>query len=132
MARRKPAAVDNPVEESGSSAVARAAEELADAAEMLAASGESGGGSKHSRKKHHRIRKLLVLSGLVSLAYVLVAKTPLKAKLSELVFGPPLDDDEPESITLPVKEPVAKAANTKSEVEAKEGGAGKSTGADDG
>jgi hypothetical protein len=131
MPRRKPAAVDNPVEESGSSAVARAAEELADAAEMLAASGGAQGGSRR-RKRHHRVRKLLVMSGVVSIAYVLITKTPLKAKLSELVFGPPLDDDEPESITLPVKEPVAKAAKTKPEVETKKDGAGKSTGADDG
>ncbi len=78
------------------------------------------------------MRKLLVMSGVVSIAYVLITKTPLKAKLSELVFGPPLDDDEPKSITLPVKEPVAKAAKTKPEDETKKDGAGKSTGADDG
>ena len=130
MRRRKPAAIDNAVDENGSTAVARAAEELADAAEKLAASApdEAQRGSRGAgrRRRRHPVRKLLVASGVVGIAYVVITKTPLKAKLSELVFGPPLDDDEPESITLPVKEPTAestaKSAPTKPKVEAKETG----------
>ena len=139
MRRRKPAAIDNAVDENGSTAVARAAEELADAAEKLAASApdEAQRGSRGAgrRRRRHPVRKLLVASGVVGIAYVVITKTPLKAKLSELVFGPPLDDDEPESITLPVKEPTAestaKSAPTKPKVEAKEAGGAKRAGGSD-
>jgi hypothetical protein len=51
-----------------------------------------------------------MVTGVAGTAYVVVTKTPLKAKLSELVFGPPLEDEELEPITLPVTESPAPAA----------------------
>ena len=42
--------------------------------------------------------------------YLVITRTPLKAKLSELVFGPPLEDEELEPITLPVTGSTADAA----------------------
>ena len=50
-----------------------------------------------------------MVTGVAGTVYVVVTKTPLKAKLSELVFGPPLEDEEPEPITLPVTESPAPA-----------------------
>jgi len=44
----------------------------------------------------------VVLTGVAGAVYLVVTKTPLKAKLSELVFGPPLDEEDLEPITLPV------------------------------
>ena len=69
-----------------------ARERLADASEKLA-------DAIRPRKKHHRVRNvaiaLVVVGGVVALV-----QSPLRAKLTQRLFGPP-PDDEPESITLP-------------------------------
>ena len=56
------------------------------------------------KRWRRRFRRLVMVTGVAGTAYVVVTKTPLKAKLSELVFGPPLEDEELEPITLPVTE----------------------------
>ncbi len=100
-----------------SHAAERAAEVLSEAAERLAregaegvataaagVSGAAGGVAAAVRPKRwrRRIRRVLILGGAVGAAYVVITKTPIAGKLSELVFGPPLDEEEPEPITLPV------------------------------
>jgi hypothetical protein len=132
MRRRKPAAIDNPAEEGGSTAVARAAEELADAAEKLAATAPGKGRRGEGHRKRHLLRKLLALAAVGNIVFLVVTKTRLKEKLSELVFGPPLDDDEPESITLPPAEPAKKTTSHKAKVEAEDAGADPVSGPDGG
>jgi hypothetical protein len=103
-----------------SHAAEKASEILADAAERLAAEVPSGDGlagkvggaaagvassvakAVRPRRWRRRARRLLIVSGTVGAVYVILTKTPLKGKISELVFGPPLDEEEPEPITLPV------------------------------
>ena len=99
-------------------ALERAAETLAESGEKLAKTGEAQAAEAASaarvrladaseklaeairpRKKHHRVRNvaiaLVVVGGVVALV-----QSPLRAKLTQRLFGPP-PDDEPESITLP-------------------------------
>ncbi|MGD0448604.1 MAG: hypothetical protein ABSB36_08310 [Candidatus Dormibacteria bacterium] len=102
-----------------SRAAERAAVVLADAADRLsqevaempitakgrrAAKAAAKAEIKAARPKRwrRRFRRTLVLTGVAGAVYVVVTKTPLKAKLSELVFGPPLDEEDLEPITLPV------------------------------
>jgi hypothetical protein len=54
------------------------------------------------KRWRRRFRRTLVVTGVAGAVYLVVTKTPLKAKLSELVFGPPLDEEDLEPITLPV------------------------------
>ncbi|HYA01447.1 MAG TPA: hypothetical protein VEK76_14030 [Candidatus Binatia bacterium] len=95
-----------------SHAAEKAAEVLAEAAERLAeevpavaapaAAVQAAVGRPRPKRWRRRVRRLLIVTGVAGAAYVAVTKTPLKSKLSELVFGPPLDEEEPEPITLPV------------------------------
>ena len=84
------------------------------------ATGRGAAKAGHPKRRHRRFRRTLVIAGIAGAAYVVVTKTPLRAKLSELVFGPPLDDEEPAPIILPVTEspepgPAAKASEAPSE-----------------
>ena len=102
-----------------SRALERAGESLAEAGERLAKNGEhQAAEAAHSarlrladaserlaeavrpKKKHHRVRNaaiaLVVVGGVVALV-----QSPLRAKLTERLFGPPPADEEPEAITLP-------------------------------
>lgn len=55
------------------------------------------------KRWRRRFRRTLIVTGLAGAVYFVVTKTPVKAKLSEMVFGPPLDEEEDlEPITLPV------------------------------
>jgi hypothetical protein len=102
-----------------SHAAERAAVVLADAAERLsqevsempitakgrrAAKAAAKAEIKAARPKRwrRRFRRTLVVTGVAGAVYLVVTKTPLKAKLSEMVFGPPLDEEDLEPITLPV------------------------------
>jgi hypothetical protein len=102
-----------------SRAAERAAVVLADAADRLsqevadmpitakgrrAAKAAAKAEIKAARPKRwrRRFRRTVVLTGVAGAVYLVVTKTPLKAKLSELVFGPPLDEEDLEPITLPV------------------------------
>ncbi|MBV8194115.1 MAG: hypothetical protein JOY80_01160 [Candidatus Dormibacteraeota bacterium] len=81
-------------EHQAAAAAVNAREHLADASEKLA-------DAIRPKKKHHRVRNaaiaLVVVGGVVALV-----QSPLRAKLTQRLFGPPPDDDdEPESITLP-------------------------------
>ena len=102
-----------------SHAAERAAGVLAEAADRLAqeVSDMPGPAAKGKGRKakaaakaakpkrwSRRFRRLVMVTTAAGTVYVVVTKTPLKAKLSELVFGPPLEDEEPEPITLPVTE----------------------------
>ena len=52
-----------------------------------------------AKKEHHRIRNTVI--GLAAIGgIVALVQSPLRAKLTERLFGPP-PEDEPESITLP-------------------------------
>jgi hypothetical protein len=81
-------------EERGGQATVAARQRLADASEALAVAVRP--------KKRHRIRRLVIL-GAVAGAIVAAAKSPLRSKLADRLFGAPpeFDDDTPESITLP-------------------------------
>ncbi len=94
-----------------SHAAEKAAEVLSEAAERLAKEGAEGvttaatgvaAAAVRPKRWRRRIRRVLILGGAVGAAYMVITKTPIAAKLSELVFGPPLDEEEPEPITLPV------------------------------
>ena len=102
-----------------SHAAERAAVVLADAADRLsqevsempsmakgkrAAKAATKAAIKAARPKRwrRRFRRALVVTGVAGGVYLVITKTPLKAKLSELVFGPPLDEEDLEPITLPV------------------------------
>jgi negative regulator of sigma E activity len=100
-----------------SHAAEKAAEVLADAAERLAQDGSDGvtktAQAAIKRAPHRwqrRLRRMAVAGGVVGTAYVVVTKTAVKSKLSELIFGPPLDEEEPEPITLPVTDQAAPGA----------------------
>jgi hypothetical protein len=101
-----------------SHAAEKAAEVLADAAERLAQESADGAAKvaqtvtkrKRARRWPRRFRRAAIAGGVVGTAYVVVTKTPVKSKLSELIFGPPLDEEEPEPITLPVTEQAAAPA----------------------
>ena len=81
---------------SAADATETARERIADASERLADA------IRPRKRKHHRMRNtaiaLVVLGGVVALV-----QSPLRAKLTERLFGPP-PDDEPDSITLPGSE----------------------------
>lgn len=119
-----------------SHAAEKAAEVLAEAADRLSEQVPNGtvakGHVKVSAKTaapkrwRRRARRALTFSGIAGAAYVLVTKTPLRAKISEWVFGPPLDEDEPEPITLPVTG--SGSESTKAAGEAGAAGAEKSQG----
>jgi hypothetical protein len=103
-----------------SHAAERAAVVLADVGERLAESGEERAGSVATTarerladasealaqavrpKKRRRFRRVLVIV-LAGGGVVALVKSPLRAKLTERLFGAPpdFDDDAPESITLP-------------------------------
>jgi hypothetical protein len=102
-----------------SHAAERAAVVLADAADRLsqevaempispkgrrAAKAAAKAEMKAGRPKRwrRRFRRTLMVTGVAGAVYLVVTKTPLKAKLSEMVFGPPLDEEDLEPITLPV------------------------------
>jgi hypothetical protein len=102
-----------------SHAAERAAAVLAEAADHLSqevAEMPSSGKGKRAAKAaakaelkaarpkrwRRRFRRTLAVTGVAGAVYLVVTKTPLKAKLSELVFGPPLDEEDLEPITLPV------------------------------
>ena len=90
--------------------------------------GEAAAQAARPKRWRRRLRRTLIVTGVAGAAYVVVTKTPLKAKLSELVFGPPLDDDEAEPITLPVTGspapgPAAEAEEASGEAEKGEGAA---------
>lgn len=95
-----------------SHAAERAAGMLAEAAERLTQEGSDGLAKAvqqvtrktQPRRWQRRLRRMAVAGGVVGAAYMVVTKTPVKARLSELIFGPPLDEEEPEPITLPVTE----------------------------
>lgn len=110
--------------ESLSHALETAAAQLAVAAERFGESGEhrAGGGSNAARarladaserfaqsirpkKKHHRVRNLLIAGALIG-GIVALVQSPLRGKLTARLFGPP-PDEEPPSITLPNDEPRA-------------------------
>ncbi len=73
-----------------------ARERLADRAEQLAA-------AVRPKKRHHRIRKLLLISAIGG-GIVALVKSPLKTKLANRLFGEPATDEDIEAITLPVDE----------------------------
>jgi len=83
-------------EQQAADATEAARERIADASEKLAAA------IRPRKRKHHRVRNaaiaLVVVGGVVALV-----QSPLRAKLTERLFGPP-PDDEPDSITLPGSE----------------------------
>ncbi len=124
-----------------SHAAEKAAEVLAEAADRLSQevaempqnakgkrAAEAMAQAARPKKWRRRFRRMLVVTGVAGAAYVVVTKTPLKAKLSEMVFGPPLDDDEAEPITLPVTGsptpgPAAEAEEASGETEKGEGDA---------
>jgi hypothetical protein len=65
---------------------------LADASEGFAQ-------SIRPKKRHHRIRNLLIASAVIG-GIVAFVQSPLRTKLTERLFGPS-PEDEPESIQLP-------------------------------
>jgi hypothetical protein len=96
----------------------RAADSLADAGEQLARQGEHRAaeaaivarqriadaseklaGQVRPKKKHHRVRNLLIAAAVVGGVAALV-QSPLRNKISERLFGPP-PEEEPDSIELP-------------------------------
>ncbi|MGD1052800.1 MAG: hypothetical protein ABR950_03120 [Candidatus Dormibacteria bacterium] len=75
------------------------------------------------KRWRRRFRRTLVITGIAGAAYLAVTKTPLKAKLSELVFGPPLDEEDLEPITLPVSgTPVPDDGEASEALDEEEGG----------
>jgi len=65
---------------------------LADASEKFAE-------SIRPKKKHHRVRNILIAAAVVG-GVVALVQSPLRGKIQERLFGPS-PDDEPESIQLP-------------------------------
>lgn len=122
--------------ESLSHAAERAAEVLADVAQRLAQAvpgqesvaaevADTDAGPAGPGRWIRRLGRLLLGAGFVGAAYAVATRTPLKAKLTELIFGPPLDEDEPEPITLPVSDSPgeAQASSDSANGEAGSGGA---------
>jgi hypothetical protein len=83
----------------GAGVAAAARVRIADASEKLA-------DAVRPKKKHHRVRRMLIAAAVVGGVIALV-QSPLRAKVTERLFGPPPEDDELESITLPNAEPLA-------------------------
>lgn len=105
-----------------SHALEKAAAQLAETAERFAESGEHrASDATHAarnrladaserfaetirpKKKHHRVRNLLIAGAVIG-GVVALVQSPLRAKLTARLFGPP-PDEEPPSITLPSDEP---------------------------
>jgi hypothetical protein len=131
-----------------SHAAGKAAVVLSDTADKLATSGSEAAGeagfiARHRLadaseklaeavrpKKKRRLRKLLFAGAIAGGLYVLLTKTPLKNKLADLAFGPPIEDEEePEPITLPVTSAENDGAPAASSTTAKENGEGVGTAA---
>ena len=91
-------AADSKIAKAGEQQAAEVAlvarERLADASEKLAEVIRP-----KPKKQHHRIRNAAIALAVVGGVAALV-QSPLRAKLTERLFGPP-PDEEPESITLP-------------------------------
>lgn len=83
-------------EQQAADATEAARERLADASERLADA------IRPKRRKHHRVRNTAIALVAVG-GFVALVQSPLRAKLTERLFGPP-PDDEPDSITLPGSE----------------------------
>jgi hypothetical protein len=107
-----------------SHAAGKAAEVLADTADRLATTdagisartriadaSEAFAGAVRPKQKRHRIRKLFIVSTILGGIYAVLKYTPLKSKISELAFGPAMDEEEPEPITLPVTPPPTEASS---------------------
>ena len=118
--RSRASAAEKPAAETlrqAATALAEAAERMTDAAPAEEGAAIVVGGvadAVRPRRWRRRVRRLVIVGVVAGGVYVVITRTPLKAKLSELVFGPPLDEDESEPITLPVSgspvEPAAEAA----------------------
>ena len=80
-------------EHQAAEATVHARERLADASEKLAE-------AIRPKKQHHRVRNT-VIALVVAGGVVALVQSPVRAKLTQRLFGPPPDDGEPESITLP-------------------------------
>ena len=70
---------------------------LADASEKFAE-------SIRPKKRHHRVRNLLIAAAAIG-GVVALVQSPLRGKITERLFGPS-PDDEPESIQLPGSDPI--------------------------
>jgi hypothetical protein len=77
----------------------RVAEATNTARARLADASEKFAESIRPKKKHHRIRNILIAAAAVGGVIALV-QSPLRGKIQERLFGPS-PDDEPESIQLP-------------------------------
>jgi hypothetical protein len=83
-------------EQQAAVAAISARERLADASEKLA-----GTIRPQKKKQSHRLRNVTIAI-VVAGGVIALVQSPLRAKLTQRLFGPPPpDDEEPESITLP-------------------------------
>ena len=85
----------------------RAAEAAAIARDRIADASERLADTIRPKPKRHRIRKLLIAVAVLGGVAALV-QSPLRAKLTERIFGPP-PEEEPDSIELPGSEPVSES-----------------------
>jgi hypothetical protein len=83
---------------------------LADASEKFAE-------SIRPKKKHHRVRNILIAAAVVG-GVVALVQSPLRGKIQERLFGPS-PDDEPETIQLPGSDsiPSQESASTSGGIE---------------
>jgi hypothetical protein len=77
----------------------RVAEATNTARARLADASEKFAESIRPKKKHHRVRNILIAAAVVGGVIALV-QSPLRGKIQERLFGPS-PDDEPETIQLP-------------------------------
>jgi hypothetical protein len=77
----------------------RVAEATHTARTRLADASEKFAESIRPKKKHHRVRNLIIAAAAVG-GVVALVQSPLRGKITERLFGPS-PDDEPESIQLP-------------------------------
>jgi hypothetical protein len=84
-------------EHQAAGATAAARVRIADATEKLA-------DAVRPKKKHHRVRNLFIAAAVAGGVIALV-QSPLRAKVTERLFGPP-PEDELDSITLPSADPL--------------------------
>jgi hypothetical protein len=106
-----------------SHALEKAAASLAETADRFAETGDQrAGGATHAararladaserfaeavrpKKKHHRIRNILIATVAIG-GVIAFVQSPLRAKLTARLFGPP-PEEEPSSITLPNEETI--------------------------
>lgn len=85
----------------------RAAEAAQVARERIAEASERLAETIRPKKKHHRVRNTLIVVGVIG-GVVALVQSPLRAKLTERLFGPP-PEEEPESIQLPGSESLSTA-----------------------